>query len=286
MEAQEQQTMIGKAWLNGRIEYFTDEKGGGEVVGYHKGGAVWFRYGVLNGKVHGTGRIWYPDGTLESEVHCKAGEMHGPAHHWHPNGKLWKEENYRKGSRHGIQKRWYPDGTSWLQEPFTGGRLNGTVFKWYPNGKLATRRDIVNDRAHGFFERYANDGSLLAKEIYVRGVRMPLKKYEQFLRKELPAKDILAIPNTEVRRIFVEELGYSRLLAQMPHEVIDREGEQELVRIDWHDREEPICLVKVKCPSTGAFYTLRVPPNRTTVKSAVAWTFDVKTEEYEPLKET
>jgi hypothetical protein len=72
----------------------------------------------------------------------------------------------------------------------------------------------------------------------------------------------------------------------MPHEVLHQDGNCELVRIDWHQREKSIFLVKVKCPSTGAFYTLRVPPATKTVKAGVAWTFGVKAIEYSPNVET
>ena len=54
----------------------------------------------------------------------------------------------------------------------------------------------------------------------------------------------------------------------------------DLVKIDWNKEEEPLCLVKVRCPSTGAFYTLRVPPKTKTVKEAVAWTFGISEEKY------
>jgi len=164
--------------------------------------------------------------------------------------------------------------------------MNGPAFAWHPNGKLKIRANFINDQRNGFFERYADDGGLIRKEAYVRGVAMPVQKYEKLLAGQLSAKDILGIKNAEVRRIFIEEFGYARILAGMPNEVIDRDGDQELVRIDWGKDEEPICLVKVKCPSTGAFYTLRVPPVMKTVKSAVAWTFDVSSEAYTPEKET
>ena len=54
---------------------------------------------------------------------------------------------------------------------------------------------------------------------------------------------------------------------------------------------EPFAMVKVinRTPEPdGSFrqYFLRVPPTVRTAREAVAWTFDVPTEEYEPLVET
>ena len=70
------------------------------------------------------------------------------------------------------------------------------------------------------------------------------------------------------------------------HEIIDKDGDYELVKIRWHKKEMPIVLVKVKCPSTGAFYVLRVPLSIKTVKEAVAWTFGMATKDYKPEEES
>lgn len=282
--------MIGRAWLNGRLRYLPGEGGTGESIGYFDNGAVWFRCPVLNGHAHGTVRIWFSDGTLAEEADFQNGISHGAARTWYRNGVVEKEENYNRGKLHGAWKVWYPSDPG-VQRPkiqctYVDDLLHGPLTAWHQNGNLRIEAHYDHGRNHGVHKFYNEDGTFDGKAIYVRGVKMPVKKYEQFLAGKLPAKDILAIRNSAVRRILVEEFGYARILAQMPHEVIDREGEQELVRINWSVREEPICLVKVKCPSTGAFYTLRVPPERITVKSAVAWTFDVKADDYQPVKET
>ena len=103
---------------------------------------------------------------------------------------------------------------------------------------------------------------------------------------KLTAKDIINTRNAAVRRICLEELGYERFLFQVGGTVIDKDGDQDLVQVDWHKSEEPIYLVKVKCPSIGVFYTLRVSPNVKTVKEAIAWTFRMKPKDYSPQIET
>jgi len=129
------------------------------------------------------------------------------------------------------------------------------VWEW-PNTQ---RFSFANGRRHGTFEHRLPDGTLKKKEVYIQGVHIPADIYRRINNKQLTAKDILDMKNAAIRRICLEQLGYARFLAQMEHQIIEKDGEYELVRIYWHEREEPICLVKVKCPSTGAFYTLRVP---------------------------
>ena len=102
----------------------------------------------------------------------------------------------------------------------------------------------------------------------------------------MTAKHILKINNAEVRRVCLEELGYGRFLNQLEHEVIDKDGDYELVKVDWHAKERPIALVKVKCPSTGAFYVLRVPLSVKSVREAVAWTFGMSKNDYKPEEES
>ncbi|NQT23171.1 MAG: hypothetical protein HQ579_07025 [Candidatus Omnitrophica bacterium] len=138
---------------------------------------------------------------------------------------------------------------------------------------------------NGFYKKWTPEGKLILKQIYVRNTKISNRLYARMENKELSAQDIIKIKNAAVRRICLEELGYARFLSQVEHKVIDRDGEYELIKIDWHKREEPMHLLKVKCPSTGAYYTLRVPPHMKTAKQAVAWTFHMKKSEYNPIDE-
>ncbi|HOW59810.1 MAG TPA: toxin-antitoxin system YwqK family antitoxin [Candidatus Omnitrophota bacterium] len=286
MEPVGNDSMIGKAWLNGRLQYFSNPDDTGEAVGYYEDKSVWFRYLLVNGKIHGTGKTWYEGDVLKSEENYWMGELHGAAYYWYPDGVMEKEKHYYRGVLDGVQKEWFPNGVLAFQRAYFSGNRTGTSLRWNSHGRLLSREHYVDGRLHGIHEEYAQDGTIVTKEIYSRGVRMPLKKYERFLANQLPVKEILAIRNATVRRILIEEYGYARILAEMPNEVIDKDGEQELVRVRIGSREEPIWLVKVKCPSTGAFYTLRVPPDMANVKAAVAWTFGVFAEDYAPKKET
>jgi antitoxin component YwqK of YwqJK toxin-antitoxin module len=280
------EAMIGCAWLKGRLRYLSNQDGSGEAVGYYESGAMRFRYPLWNGEMNGIGNTWYENGTLRCEESCCGGVLHGPARYWYPDGVMEKERHYRRGVFHGTQKEWHPNGTLKAQTIFVNNVLHGPVTEWHSNGRIRSQMNFVEGRKHGLHKFFNEDGSYRLKEIYVRGVRMPVRQYEKLLAGHFSARDILLVKNQAVRRIFLEEYGYARFLAQMPHKVVDRQGEQELVRITWHPREEPLVLVKVKCPSTNAFYTLRVPPSMENVRDAVAWTFGMKEEEYFPEKET
>jgi hypothetical protein len=102
--------------------------------------------------------------------------------------------------------------------------------------------------------------------------------------------EILGERNAELRRVMMERYGYERLFEKAKAEELDRDtdagGERRLMRIEVPD-DEPLVCVSVRCPSTGHRFVLRVPPNMTTCRQAVAWTagFD-NPDAYRPAVET
>lgn len=110
------------------------------------------------------------------------------------------------------------------------------------------------------------------------------------LRPEtLTPQQILNERNAEVRRVMIERLGLDRFLAKVTQKSVldvDQDGQRCLYRLRLSN-DEPIVAVKVRCPSTGQVYFLRVPPHIRTCRAAVAWTFGFeKVAEYRPVLET
>lgn len=105
-----------------------------------------------------------------------------------------------------------------------------------------------------------------------RGVRIDARV--AFEPETLTGAEALAQPNTEVRRVMMERMGYERFLSEVGAEVLDRDrdagGERTLVRVAL-DGDEPFVAVSVACPSTARRYVLRVPPTVRTAHAASAW---------------
>ena len=275
-------------WLNGRLKYCYLNKEGteAEAVEYYDNGQLKYRYLVNFGELHGSCRIWYEDGRLQCEERYVSGRLHGLKQVWYPNGVLQAELNYKNGFRDGTCKYWYENEKPQEISVYVNGSYGGTRTTWYPNGSMQLQCHYRNGLLHGSEKEWSEDGKLKLNKAYVNGMAIPVWVNNLLVSGSLKAEHILKISNTAVRRLCLEELGYGRFLAQMKHEIIDKDGEYELVKIDWHKREESIHLVKVKCPSTGAFYTLRVPPTVKTVKKAIAWTFGLNQDDYKPELET
>lgn len=96
--------------------------------------------------------------------------------------------------------------------------------------------------------------------------------------------------NAERRRIMLEHYGYERYIVDSGAEPIQQDEAGRLWRVNLPD-DEPITMVEVvnstaEPDGTLRTYWLRVPPQTTTAKGAVAWTFGLSEEEYEPRVQT
>ncbi len=255
-------------------------------LGYYPNGQLQFRYTINKGKLHGIGRRWYENDQLEREDPFHKGILHGRQRTWYSDGKIKSEMHYTNDCYDGRRREWYPDGHMKLECFYKMNLLEGDLVEWYPNGVLKERGSYFEGLRHGVWKEYDINGRLLLSEVYIRGVRLGGRIQRLLDSGRLSARYIKRIRNTAVRRICLEEFGYERFLLEVEHKTIDANEGCDLVRIDWHPQEEPLYLVRVKCPSTGAFYTLRVSPEAKTVREAVAWTFGLSEHEYQPQEES
>lgn len=96
--------------------------------------------------------------------------------------------------------------------------------------------------------------------------------------------------NLEVRRVLIERYGQSRYLRDADAVVIDRDECGTLYMCTFPD-DEPLMMVEVKNATPepdGSYknYFLRVPPQMSGARQAVAWTFGMTEKEYAPDVET
>ena len=262
------------------------------------------------GHLHGKRMEWYPSGKPKSVAFYRNGLLDGPRRKWDENGQIICDERYILGRRHETRREWHPSGAlmsetsyvdnvpvgtsrSWYENgnlktqcQYVKGRMEGPSLRWFPGGRLKFRTNYMNGLRNGIGKRWDENGRLLYTKIYVHNYPAAEKTAGLLHSGKITARDIISIPNTAIRRICLEEFGYGRFLSQVEHEVMDRSGDTELICLNWHKKEEPMTLVKVKCATTGAYYVLRVPPRVQTAKQAVAWTFGMSPEEYTPATET
>jgi len=275
------------SWLNGRLkyQYINPNAQIAQLVGYHPNGKCSFLYFLKDGKLDGFCRAWHETGQIRIEEVFTLGRPIS-SKEWFASGQIKSEIPYKEGKIHGVRKTWYENGQLLRQCPYIEHMRHGVATTWYPTGRMKSEEKFESGLSHGINTYWREDGKQVDKQLFIRGHLINTKINSLIRSGELTARQILKINNVEVRRVCLEEFGYGRFLNQLEHEVVDEEGDYELIRINWHKKERPICLVKVKCPSTGVFYVLRVPLSMKSVEEAVAWTFGMSKKEYKPEEES
>jgi hypothetical protein len=108
--------------------------------------------------------------------------------------------------------------------------------------------------------------------------------YKVLNGKSVEPKEVIGLPNAEIRRAAVELIGYDKIVSEA--QVLDEsETDGTLLKVPLRE-DEDIVLVHVKDPSTTREYFLRVPPNTKTAKQARAWTFGFGPEDFAPVQES
>jgi hypothetical protein len=122
-------------------------------------------------------------------------------------------------------------------------------------------------------------------KIFVRhGVKVPRFLIEA--PDQLTADKILQESNLEVRRIMLETFGNARFVKECGAKKIHEDQFGELYKKETRNME-PLVIVKVRNSTAepdGSVrdYFIRVPPNMSTAKQAVAWTFNMSENDYSP----
>jgi hypothetical protein len=106
----------------------------------------------------------------------------------------------------------------------------------------------------------------------------------------LTVERIQAEVNAELRRVMIEHYGEERYLRDVGGRLLDSDDSGTL----WHlpvPGDEPLVMVEVvnatpEPDGTRRRYWLRVPPSIRSARAAVAWTFGLEPEEYQPLRQT
>lgn len=116
------------------------------------------------------------------------------------------------------------------------------------------------------------------------GVRVPAQVILH--PEQLTREDWLSEANVEIRRAIQERLGPDRFIALVGGTCIDCSQRGELISIHLgNDPEKVAHYVHVQDASTKRHYYLRVPPSISRVDEAVAWTFGLSEQEYQPEQE-
>ena len=103
---------------------------------------------------------------------------------------------------------------------------------------------------------------------YLNGVIM---KKEQVMTppEKMNSKEVLAEPNVEVRRELIRKMGIDRLVDELPHKIMDKQDNYELLSVSLSDEVPDARYLKMINPSIGVFHVEGVEGD--TVEQALAF---------------
>ena len=112
---------------------------------------------------------------------------------------------------------------------------------------------------------YADGLSIYA----LNGVKVP-REIVDTSAENLDPTLLIKESNAEIRREIIKKIGMSRILQKLEAKKLDSWMEYELYRMENIDIE-PVQVLKMRCPSTGAFHAHRVPPEIKSAREGIKW---------------
>ncbi|MDE2026906.1 MAG: hypothetical protein KGJ11_00015 [Candidatus Omnitrophica bacterium] len=165
---------------------------------------------------------------------------------------------------------------------------NTGYFVWYDkDGKVQWKGQYESRQRTGI---WVTD---YVESVYIRGVSVP-KELSDAKPEDIDVFRVITEKNAQLRAVLIEKIGMHRVINELKGEIIDEDktNEYSLINIRLAPENDKsflgdkiINLLKVKCSSTGAFYTLRVPPDIKTVAVARQWTFGIDPDSEGHIKE-
>ena len=104
----------------------------------------------------------------------------------------------------------------------------------------------------------------------LHGVRMK-PEYVMTAAEKLDPIAILQESNVDQRRELIRKLGIEMMLSHLPHGVLDKSGNYELLKIDFPGLAENTRYLKMLNPSIGVWHLEGVERECQTVQQAINW---------------
>ena len=167
-------------------------------------------------------------------------------------------------------------------------RNSDSSFTWYDTkGQVRWQGQYASNQKSGtWIENYQ-------EFVYIRGISVP-KALADAKPEEIDVYRVVSEKNAQLRAVLIEKIGINRIINELKGEILDEVTINDFslinIRLAQEDDQKfagdkTINLLKVKCPSTQAYYTLRVPPGIKDVNTARQWTFGVDIDQEFKLRE-
>lgn len=104
----------------------------------------------------------------------------------------------------------------------------------------------------------------------LNGIRMK-PDYIETPAERLAPETVLAEPNADIRRELIRKVGIERMLAKLPHKVLHRRDNYEVLSIRLSDEVRDARYLKMLNPSISVFHMEGIPAECDTVEKSLNW---------------
>ena len=116
------------------------------------------------------------------------------------------------------------------------------------------------------------------KLYFLRGIQVPKK----VITGNHDASYILSYPNATIRSEMLKSYGIDRVVQELQGETLEKREEYELLQFPIPGGRDPdniMKILKMRCPSTKVYYTLRIPPECQNIHEAINWIYGLNLDE-------
>jgi len=122
---------------------------------------------------------------------------------------------------------------------------------------------------------HCEDGPALSyngdNEIYALNGVVMQKEHVMTPAHKIDAAIVLKETNVEIRRELLRKIGIERMLESLPHTVLDKRGNYELLSIDLSEEIKLAKYLKMLNPSIGVWHLEGVDPGISNIDEALKW---------------
>jgi len=104
----------------------------------------------------------------------------------------------------------------------------------------------------------------------LNGIRMK-PEYIKTPAERLAPEKVLAETNVDVRRELIRKVGIERMLAKLPHKILHRRGDYEVLSVRLSEECPDARYLKMLNPSVGCFHMEGIPAECDTVEKSLNW---------------
>lgn len=167
----------------------------GQILTYHKNGALWSNAFYENDTLQGLYKTFHSNGILEAEGEMKNNEKTGKWVYFYENGNPFYSITHQQGIEHGITTINYSSGTKYSSGLYKDGVQDGYWEVYHENGILANKGGYKNGQKEEQWNYYHESGGLFEVVDYKNNQKNGL--YERYYQNE----------QLETKGIYKDDLG-------------------------------------------------------------------------------